>query len=238
MHPCKRDLPRVIGADQPASAGGLDDIFTAYGMTTAAQDLQRNDDGTLTFRRFTFTPVGLQIAEGLDRKDWDALGAFFKQTQRAIQWWIGDWINAFQPEWGKMYDEAQALSGLKYDRLKDIAYVARSINMSFRNDQLTFTHHQIVASLPPEEQRAWLARAVSEHLSVAKLKRLIAGKANDGPKHELLNKSHRRQFNRLWSALQAGQPPSREDIQAVREWLNAIDNEVSKVEADVQAPQG
>lgn len=58
------------------------------------------------------------------------------------------------------------------------AYVARSVEYSIRIEGLSFAHHQVVASMKPEQQRYWLDIASTQGLSVAKLRKAIKNARN------------------------------------------------------------
>ena len=48
-----------------------------------------------------------------------------------------------------MYDDIADETGYDKQALRDIKYVAQNVESSRRNDNLSFTHHREVASLPP-----------------------------------------------------------------------------------------
>ena len=51
-----------------------------------------------------------------------------------------------------------------------MAWVASRFDLSLRNDQLTWSHHVLLAPLDADAQREWLKRANEERLSVADLR--------------------------------------------------------------------
>ena len=48
-----------------------------------------------------------------------------------------------------MYDDIADETGYDKQALRDIKYVAQNVELSLRNDNLSFSHHKEVASLPP-----------------------------------------------------------------------------------------
>ena len=60
--------------------------------------------------------------------------------------------------------------------LRDYTYVSRRVHMSRRTDKLSWTHHRLVAKLPPDKQRHWLELAANhpERISVKCLRKSIS----------------------------------------------------------------
>jgi hypothetical protein len=54
--------------------------------------------------------------------------------------------------------------------LRNMRYVASRFELSLRRDNLSWSHHALLAALDSEEQRQWLERAVSDRLSVDDLR--------------------------------------------------------------------
>lgn len=80
---------------------------------------------------------------------------------------VGDWLNYVERKWeeGK-YTQTLEESDYSYQTLRTFAWVSLSIDLLRRGNTLSFSHHREVASLEPEKQKYWLARAVNENLSV------------------------------------------------------------------------
>jgi phage N-6-adenine-methyltransferase len=70
-----------------------------------------------------------------------------------------------------MYAQALDATRFSYGTLRNDKYVAAAFQLSRRRDNLSWGHHQIIASLPPSEQDAALDKAEQEGLSVDALKR-------------------------------------------------------------------
>jgi hypothetical protein len=100
----------------------------------------------------------------------------------AIRWWIGDWLNFGEEVYGEdaaqavestrseRFDEAERVTGLAPQTLINISSVCRRISKSRRRPELHFSTHEVVASLEPNEQKEWLARAVKEEWTRADLR--------------------------------------------------------------------
>lgn len=54
-----------------------------------------------------------------------------------------------------MYAQAVEVTGWDYQRLADTKYVALHVEFSFRNENLSWTHHRHVASLPKNKPSGW-----------------------------------------------------------------------------------
>jgi hypothetical protein len=102
--------------------------------------------------------------------EWLAAGRRIGAMGRASNWWIGDWIRYGTERWGEKYVAAARLTGYDTHSLRNMAYVASRFQSSLRRDDLTWSHHALLAALGQSEQRRWLDRASSERMSVADLR--------------------------------------------------------------------
>jgi hypothetical protein len=122
--------------------------------------------------------VGVELAEDIRFNDWrDVLDAAIAFGDASV-WVIADCV-AFgmrklksDPSWmiyATMIEERYR----SRQSLYDLGYVARSVEISRRREILSFSHHREVASLPPDEQRAWLDDAISHNWSTRELREEI-----------------------------------------------------------------
>jgi hypothetical protein len=124
--------------------------------------------------KFSITPTGIEFHDNLSFDEWEALGQKLAPVGKSIGFIIGDWINYGEKHWGDKYDEAIRRTGMAYQTLRDFAYVARCVQLSFRNDKLDFTHHRVVAKLKDsDEQRHWLEMAEKHKLGIRRLRKSI-----------------------------------------------------------------
>jgi hypothetical protein len=124
--------------------------------------------------KFSITPTGIEFHQDLDFDEWNDLGQKLAPIGKSIGFIIGDWINYAENKWGEKYNEAIACTGLEYRTLKNYAYVARKVQLSYRYDNLTFNHHYTVAKLKDgEEQKHWLDQAAKHDLGVDRLRKSI-----------------------------------------------------------------
>ena len=94
------------------------------------------------------TPTGYVFREDLTYSEWEEIGLSLQMMGKAIQWWIGDWINFGERRYGESYAQAIEVTGYAYGSLRNAAWVASEIELSRRRDNLSWSHHNEVASLP------------------------------------------------------------------------------------------
>lgn len=114
--------------------------------------------------------VGWQPNGPLDQRQWLLEGKRLGAISRCSPWCIGDWIRYGESRWGETYTEPARITGHDPKTLRNYAWVARSVDLSLRRDNLTFSHHELVASLTPDEQRRWLDVASENRMSVDDLR--------------------------------------------------------------------
>jgi hypothetical protein len=89
---------------------------------------------------------------------------------RCCQWTIGDWIRYGHAKFGERYAPAARITGYDVQTLMNMVHVASRFDVSRRRKGLSWSHHETVASLEPDQQDYWLDRAVTERFSVADLR--------------------------------------------------------------------
>lgn len=119
-------------------------------------------NGTVIFGKFTLTKTGLLAHGSPTFTEWEYCGNFLKQTDKAVQFWIGDWLNYGESKYGETYTQALEATDYENKTLRNGKWVASRVELSRRRDNLSFSHHEEVASLEPSEQDYWLDRAESE----------------------------------------------------------------------------
>jgi hypothetical protein len=135
-------------------------------------------------RDISVTALGLHFQRHPDFEDWSALGIQMARALRCMEFVIGDWLVYGDENFRRKgpgrptncnYEEAIRTTGLDVAILRDYAYVSRHVHMSRRTDKLSWTHHRLVAKLPPEKQRHWLELAAKhpERISVKRLRKSI-----------------------------------------------------------------
>jgi len=105
------------------------------------------------------TRVGLRIPANLSFEDWEQAGRHLSGLVDSSSWCLGDWLVYGKAHYAERYVWAIRAAGLQYQTLRNYAWVSRRFELRRRRAALSFQHHAEVASLPTEEQDAWLDRA-------------------------------------------------------------------------------
>lgn len=121
-----------------------------------------------------FTATGLVLPEEMAFDDWAALGGQLRLFVKASLWWWGDWLLFGERKYGEMYSQALEVSDHAYQSLANAVFVSSKIEFYRRRENLSWAHHQEVASLPQVEQDEWLERAECESLSRNELRRALS----------------------------------------------------------------
>ncbi|HOR83054.1 MAG TPA: MT-A70 family methyltransferase [Bacteroidales bacterium] len=132
------------------------------------------------FNKVIFEKNKLIIHDDITIDEWKELGRGLKQIEGSVQFWIGDWAR-FGEKRGftgkytdpKVYDELEEITGLDRKTLYGYKGISESIESSLRREDLSFSHHKEVASLPREKQEKFLQLASEKDLSVRELREEI-----------------------------------------------------------------
>jgi len=128
-------------------------------------------NNSLVFSSFKLESNAL-IPVGMPSFDqWVKCGEFIRRAEGSVHFWIGDWLNYGEDRWGEMYSQVIEDTGFNYGTLANDKYVASRIDFSRRRENLTFSHHQEVASYEPKDQNDLLEKAEKMGLSVRKLRK-------------------------------------------------------------------
>jgi hypothetical protein len=100
---------------------------------------------------------------------WTIEGERLAREHHAATWAIGDWLIQGEAI-GAGYEQAEEVTGLDYQTLRNVRYVAGCFDVSRRRDKLSFAHHATVAALPAEEADRLLLEAERESWSVKRLR--------------------------------------------------------------------
>jgi hypothetical protein len=109
------------------------------------------------------TEILLQMTE----EQIESLGSYLGASNSAARFAIGDWLNFVEKRFSERYSQMQHLTGLSYSTLRSYASVSASIaRVRRRTPEVSWTHHEAVATLPPRQQRSWLERIHREGWTV------------------------------------------------------------------------
>lgn len=106
----------------------------------------------------------------LDAREWAAAGRRFGAVGRNIQWLLGDWIAYGNEKFGERYARASKITGYDTQTLMNMVYVASRFPVSRRRENLTWSHHETLAALDPDQQDQWLDEAAEHRWSVSDLR--------------------------------------------------------------------
>jgi hypothetical protein len=143
----------------------------------------------------TLDADGLNIRQDAalpDMAGWETIMRSIVFMGEAWQWWLADAINWGEGLFGEeaaqaadtresRYDIAHRLTGLDPGTCQNIASVGRNVAKSRRRTPpLKFWIHAPVAPLEPEEQIAWLQKAIDDNLSRDELRTAIRDAKRQG----------------------------------------------------------
>lgn len=102
--------------------------------------------------------------------EWAEAGRRLGAMGRCSQWGLGDWIRYGNAKFGERYAWAARVTAYDSQTLMNMVYVASRFEISRRRENLSWSHHETLAALQPDEQDYWLDRAIADHLSVSDLR--------------------------------------------------------------------
>lgn len=147
---------------------------TAIEQYAAANALVRDDSGGLRFDDVQLTSVGLVIpADGISQDTATHLLDMLLRLEGSIQWLIGDVLAYGERVYGETYQEMAVTFGRDYSTLRDYAWVARNVNLSLRNDKLSFNHYRMLAGMSEIGQTLWRDYGVELGWSIAKMRAFL-----------------------------------------------------------------
>ena len=135
-------------------------------------ELQVQENTLAVHPKAIATKTSLVIAEGTGPEEWSEIVTNLSRVEGAIHWWIGDAYAYADSRWG-MYDSFLKIAPFAKQTVIKDKYIAESIESFRRRNDLSFGHHEAVASLDPDTQDYFLDMAVDEGLSVSQLRKVI-----------------------------------------------------------------
>ncbi len=122
------------------------------------------------FHGASVTPVSWIPTRDLDLAEWTVAGRRLGAIGRCGQWGLGDWIRYGNAKFGERYSRAARITGYDVQTLMNMVYVASRFTISRRRENLSWSHHETLASLDPNVQDHWLDHAAAERLSISDLR--------------------------------------------------------------------
>ncbi|MEU2734427.1 LmbU family transcriptional regulator [Streptomyces sp. NPDC007095] len=130
------------------------------------------------------TRVGLQIPPGLNFETWEHAGRTLAGIVDSSSWWLGDWLVYGKDNYADRYERGIRAAGLKYQTLRNYAWVSRRFEFGRRRARLSFQHHAEVASLMMDAQERWLDEAEQMNWTTKQLRQAVQsareGEVNGG----------------------------------------------------------
>jgi hypothetical protein len=130
-------------------------------------------DGDLVCSGFVLQRNGLYPKGNPTFEEWIKVGDFIKKSNQSVQFWLGDWLNYGEARWGEKYSQALETTEYALGTLQNAAWVASNVDPVRRRAGLSFSHHQTVAHLPPQEQEILLDEAEEKQLTVGEFRKLV-----------------------------------------------------------------
>lgn len=127
----------------------------------------------LVVSSFQLTKTGLIAIGNPTFEQWSSCGEFIKNANGAVHFWIGDWLNYGERKYGEMYTQAIDETKYEYGTLSNDKWVASRIEPSRRRENLSFSHHQEIANLEPEEQEELLNLAEDQRLNRTNFRKVV-----------------------------------------------------------------
>ena len=85
--------------------------------------------------------TGLVFTRKMTFQTWESIGEQLLSAVDSTTWWIADWLAYGEASFQDRYVEAIRCTSLKYQTLRNYAWIARRIDLSRRHDELSFGHH-------------------------------------------------------------------------------------------------
>jgi hypothetical protein len=123
------------------------------------------------------TLVSLDLADDLLWETFAALCTYLGKLRNATAFWIGDALNYGDAVFGFDASQAEAFLGRSPETLRRWQWACEKVPKPRRRAGLSFTHHENVAALAPDEQVRWLDHAEQHGLSPNELRSAIRSAA-------------------------------------------------------------
>jgi len=144
--------------------------------------------------------TGLEINKNPSFDVWVTIGESLRSLGGGVLWWIGDWLNYGEKNYGSKYTQVMASTDYDYQTLRDAKWLSSKIELSRRRDNLSWSHHQEVAALEPTEQDKLLSDAEANGWTRNQLRTKIRETKhppNDAPSEDKQIEALQRAFNKL-----------------------------------------
>lgn len=127
-------------------------------------------------KNVNLTPVGLTVLGDISFEEWIDLMQTLVRLETAFQFAIGDALVFGEARFGEKYSQAMEATGLSYQSLANMVWVAKHVPIQNRVSDLSWTHHRVVASVEVSDQTPLLEMALAQGLSASGLQQHISGR--------------------------------------------------------------
>lgn len=129
---------------------------------------------------FRIGPTGLVVPADLTFEQWTKMGDLLRTWHAGIQWLVGDWLLIGEARFGDLAAQVIDARHWSDETARTYRYVAEAVPPENRRADLSFSHHQMCSSLPPDQQKVWLERAATEEWKTPRLKaELLSARSPD-----------------------------------------------------------
>lgn len=92
----------------------------------------------------------------------EEFGELLRTFERTLAFVIGDWINELEDRFGEESSQLIDATGWSESTVRVYSWTAKKVRAELRmiDAGLSYKHHQIVAALPPSQQKHWLTQAL------------------------------------------------------------------------------
>ena len=125
----------------------------------------------LGLSRDNISPVGLKLPANFTSENWSELGRRLQTFESSSKWWLGDWLRDGE-KYGETYKRA-VNEGFVYGTAANLVSIAKKFEISRRRENLTWSHHAVVAALEAADADRLLAQAEAESWSVKRLRAAV-----------------------------------------------------------------
>lgn len=146
----------------------LDEKFKAGGGLAGSVDnsLLRVPSGVV------INKIGATFPEGMPIESWIEFGRQHRDAVETMIWVLVDWVRHGMGEYGERYRWAIEQTGYSYSYLTNLISVDNRI--SSRKENLTYSHHAVIAPLPADDQSKILNQAAEGRWSVERVRQEVS----------------------------------------------------------------
>ncbi len=109
----------------------------------------------------------------MEFQEWSHTTELLSMWVESGNWYLGDALRYGEAKWPDIYSQVMDATRMQLDTLQRASYVATKFPPERRRGHpLSWSHHRVLASLPPADQDRWLDRCEAEDLKVEQLRAL------------------------------------------------------------------